>query len=167
MRITIGRVLKPWGIKGEVKIETLTDFPERFKNLRRVFLESPSGKEICAEISAVRYVDGVPYLLIAGYDTPEKSRTLNGWFIRIPREEKVPLPEGSYYWFELIGMEVVSEAGEQLGTIADIFETGSNDVYVVKRGRKEIYIPATREVVRQVDKAANRMVIHLMDGLME
>ncbi len=167
MLISIGRVLKPWGVRGEVKVETLTDFPERFKDLRRIYLESPSGKKISAEISAARYVDGAPFLLIAGYDTPEKSRTLNGWYIRIPQEEAVPLPEGSYYWFELIGMEVVSEGGEKLGTITDILQTGSNDVYVIKRGRKEIYIPATREVVRQVDKASNRMVIHLMDGLME
>ena len=85
----------------------------------------------------------------------------------MPEEEVVPLPEGAYYWFELIGMEVFSEAGEKLGTIVDIFETGSNDVYVLKRGGQEVYIPATKEVIKQVDRSAKRMVIHLMDGLME
>ena len=64
-------------------------------------------------------------------------------------------------------MEVVSEGGEKLGTIVDIFETGSNDVYVMKRGGKEVYLPATKEVIKQVDRKAKRMVIHLMDGLME
>jgi 16S rRNA processing protein RimM len=72
-----------------------------------------------------------------------------------------------YYRFELIGMEVVSESGEQLGTIVDIFETGSNDVYVMKSGRKETYIPATKEIVKQIDRKAKRMVIHLLAGLME
>lgn len=167
MLITIGKVLKPWGVKGEIRIEPQTDFPDRFKELGRVFLVSPAGKEIASTVTAARYVNNVPFLTLPGYDTPEKAKALNGWFIKIPREEVIPLPEGSYYWFELIGMEVFSEEGENLGTITDVFETGSNDVYVLKRGRKEVYIPATREVIKQVDTAAKKMVIHLMDGLME
>ncbi|HEY6011111.1 MAG TPA: ribosome maturation factor RimM [Nitrospirota bacterium] len=167
MLITIGKAVKPFGVKGEMKIEPMTDFPDRFKGLRRVYLVSPAGKEIECEVRSVRYAGGAPYLLFGGYDSPEKARALNGWFIKIPVEEAVPLPEGTYYWFELIGMEVLSEAGDKLGTITDIFETGSNDVYVVKRGRKEFYIPATQEVIRQVDRKAKQMVIHLMDGLME
>jgi 16S rRNA processing protein RimM len=167
MLITIGKVLKPWGVTGEMKIEPMTDFPERFQGLRRVYLVSPTGKEIACEVKAVRYAGGAPFLLFVGYDSPEKAKTLNGWLIKVPEEETVPLPEGTYYWFELIGMEVVSESGEKLGKIVDIFETGSNDVYVMKHGRKEIYIPATAEVVKQVDRKEKRMVIRLLDGLME
>lgn len=167
MLITIGKAVKPFGVKGEMKIEPMTDFPERFGKLRRVHLVSPAGNEIVCAVEAVRYAGGVPYLLFSGYDSPEKARALNGWFVKVPEEEAVPLPEGAYYWFELIGMEVFSEAGDKLGTITDIFETGSNDVYVMKRGRKEVYIPATQEVIRQVDRKAKRMVIHLMDGLLE
>ena len=167
MLITIGKVLKPWGVKGEMKIEPQTDFPERFKKLDRVVLVSPAGKEMTERVTAVRYVNNEPFVTLSGYDSPEKAKALNGWFIKIPQEQTVVLPEGSYYWFELIGMDVFSEEGEKLGTISDIFETGSNDVYVVKRGRKEVYIPATREVIRQVDKEAKRMVIRLIDGLLE
>jgi 16S rRNA processing protein RimM len=167
MLITIGKALKPWGVKGEMKIEPITDFPKRFGNLTRVYLVSPAGKEMICEVTAVRYVGTAPVIQIAGYDSPEKAKALNGWLVRVPEEETVPLPEGTYYWFELIGMEVFSEADEKLGTIVDIFETGSNDVYVMKQGRKEIYIPATQEVVKQVDRKAKRMVIHLLDGLME
>jgi 16S rRNA processing protein RimM len=167
MLITIGKVLKPFGVKGEMKIEPLTDFPARFKELGRVFLVSAAGKELASVVTSVRYANGVPFLTFSGYDTPEKAKALNGWFVKVPREEAVPLQEGSYYWFDLIGMEVFSEEGEKLGTITDIFETGSNDVYVMKRGRKEIYLPATREVIKEVDVAAKKMVIHLVDGLME
>ncbi len=167
MLITIGKAVKPFGVKGEMKIEPLTDFPDRFKKLRRVHLVSPAGKEIACEVRSVRYAGGIPYLLFSGYESPEKAKALNGWFVKVPVEETVPLPEGSYYWFEIIGMEVLSEDGEKLGTIVDVFETGSNDVYVMKRGRKEIYLPATKEIVKQVDRKAKRMVIHLMDGLME
>ena len=167
MLITIGKVIKPFGVKGEMKIEPLTDFPERFTGLLRVYLVSPRGKELACEVRSVRYAGGTPYLLLSGYDSPEDAKALNGWFIKVPEAEVMPLPEGSYYWFELIGMEVLSESGEKLGTIVEVFETGSNDVYVMKRGGKEVYIPATKEIVKQVDRKAKRMVIHLMDGLME
>ncbi len=167
MLITIGKAVKPCGVKGEMKIEPMTDFPERFKTLRRVYLVSPAGKEVACEVKTVRYAGSVPCLLFGGYDSPEKARALNGWLIKIPEEEAVPLPEGAYYWFELIGMEVFSESGEKLGKIVDIFKTGSNDVYVMKQGKKETYSPATKEIVKQVDRKTRRMVVHLIDGLME
>jgi len=167
MLISIGKAAKPFGVKGEMKIEPMTDFPERFKDLGRVYLVSPEGKEIVCKVKSVRYAGDTPLLIFDGYDSPEKAKALNGWLIKVPREEAVPLPEGQYYWYELIGMEVLSEGGEKLGTIVDIFETGSNDVYVMKRGRQEVYLPATKEVVRQIDRKAKQMVIHLMDGLLE
>jgi 16S rRNA processing protein RimM len=167
MLITIGKARKTFGVKGEIKIEPMTDHPERFNDLRRVYLTSPHGEEKACVVTSVRYMNGEPVLLLEGYDTPEKARVLNGWLVQIPREEAVPLPEGQYYWFELIGMEVESDAGEKLGTIIDIFETGSNDVYVMKAGKKEIYLPATREVIRQIDRTAKRMVIHVVEGLLD
>jgi 16S rRNA processing protein RimM len=167
MLVTIGKVLKPWGVKGELKIESLTDFPERFRSLTRVFLTSPRGKQLSCPVAGAQVRNGVPYLRFEGYDVPEKARELAGMLVQVPEEETVPLPEGSYYWYELIGMEVVSETGEALGVITDIFRTGSNDVYVVKRGRKEFSLPATREVIRQVDRKAKRMVIHVIEGLLD
>jgi 16S rRNA processing protein RimM len=167
MLITIGKVQKTHGVKGEIKIGPLTDHPERFTELRRVYLTSSRGESKECAVRSVRYMDGTPVVLLEGYNTPEQARLLNGWLLQVPQEETVPLPEGQYYWFELIGMEVVSEAGEKLGTIVDIFETGSNDVYVMKAGSKEVYLPATKEIIRQVDRAAKRMVIHVMEGLLE
>jgi 16S rRNA processing protein RimM len=167
MLITIGKAVKPFGVKGEMKIEPMTDFPERFNGLHRVHLVSPAGNDLVCEVTSVRYAGGVPFLHFAGYDSPEKAKALNGWLIKVPEEEAVPLPEGVYYWFELIGMEVVTESGDTLGAIVDIFETGSNDVYVVKHGRKEIYLPATQEVIRQVDKKAKRITVRLLEGLLD
>lgn len=167
MLITIGKAVKPFGVKGEMKIEPMTDFPERFKDLSRVYLVSPSGKEIVCEVKSVRYAGETPLLVFSGYDSPETAKVLNGWLVKVPEEDVVPLPEGRYYWYELIGMDVLSEGGEKLGAIVDIFETGSNDVYVMKRGRQEVYLPATKEVIKRIDRKARQMVIHLMDGLME
>jgi 16S rRNA processing protein RimM len=167
MLIAIGKVLKPHGVKGEMKIEPMTDFPGRFKGLHRAYLVSPSGKEMSCRVRSVRYAGEAVFLAFEGYDSPEKARALNGWFIKVPKEETVPLPEGSYYRFELMGMEVFSESGELLGTVSGIFETGSNDVYVLKQGRKEIYIPATKEIIRKVDRTSRRITIHVMDGLLD
>lgn len=167
MLIIIGRVVKPWGVRGELKIEPITDFPERFKRLQRVFLASASGESREFRVKSVRYRAGIPYLTFEGYETPEKARALAGRLIQIPEEEAMPLPEGSYYWFELIGMDVFTEDGERLGRVADIFCTGSNDVYVVRHGRREYYIPATQEIIRVIDRARKRMIIHVIDGLLE
>jgi 16S rRNA processing protein RimM len=167
MLITIGKVVKPFGVKGEMKIGPMTDFPGRFKDLDRVYLVSPAGNEIVCKVKSVRYAGEVPLLLFEGYDSPERAKALNGWFVKVPEEDAVPLPEGRYYWHELIGMEVLSESGEKLGAIVDIFETGSNDVYVMKQGRKEVYLPATKEVIKRIDRKSKQMVIHLMDGLIE
>jgi len=167
MLITIGKVVKPFGVKGEMKIEPMTDFPDRFTGLKRVSLVSPAGVELAGKVTSMRYADAVPLIHFAGYDSPEKAKELNGWFLKVPEEEVVPLPEGTYYWFELIGMDVMTEDGENLGQIVDVFETGSNDVYVVKRGGKELYLPATREVIKLVDRKTKQMVIHLVPGLME
>lgn len=167
MLITIGMVQKPWGVKGEVKVRPLTDFPERFKDLQRVYLVPPRGNEKACAVLATRYLGGKPLLLLEGYDSPEKAKAVAGWLIKVPREEAMPLPEGRYYGFELIGMTVSTEAGEMLGEITDIFETGSNDVYVVKRGKKELYLPATSEIVKQVDRKARVMTIHVIDGLLD
>jgi 16S rRNA processing protein RimM len=167
MLITIGKVLKPWGVKGEIKVQPLTDFPDRFLSLRRVYLVSPGGKEFACAVRSVRSHGGTPILLLEGYDTPEKSRAINNYLLKVPREEAVPLPEGQYYWFELIGMTVLSEEGERLGEITDVFATGSNDVYVMKRGSKEVYIPATKEIVKQIDRKARTMTIQVMEGLLD
>jgi len=167
MLITIGKARKTHGIKGELRIEPLTDHPDRFSGLRRVYLTPPRGESRQCAVRSVRYMDGAPLVLFEGYDTPEKARVLNGWLIQIPEEEAVPLPDGQYYWFELIGLVVFTESGEKLGRIVDIFETGSNDVYVVKAGKKEIFIPATREIIKQVDRATKRMVIHVMEGMLD
>jgi 16S rRNA processing protein RimM len=167
MLITIGRVQKPHGVKGEVKIEPLTDHAGRFRGLHRVFLTSGKGKQQELAVRSVRYLGDAPLLLLAGYDGPEAAQELNGWLVQIPEEEALPLPEGQYYWFELIGMEVLSEAGDRLGRIVDVFPTGSNDVYVVQAEGREFYLPATKEVVRQVDRKAKRMVIHVLDGLLD
>lgn len=154
--MAIGRVAGPFGLRGEMKVDLLTDFPERFSSLVQVHVGpdySPYAIE-CSRKHAHQVV-----LKLKDVDTPEAVKELGGLELHISREEAVPLPEGHYFLDELIGVNVETESGKQLGPIRDVLRTGSNDVYVVGSGREEILIPGTSEAVRDLDLDGRRMVV--------
>lgn len=165
--ITIGKIVKVWGIKGEVKVFPLTHNPERFKKLHSVFIVSPKGEEYEKRIRRVRFERGGIILSLEGFDTPEESAGLLNHLIKIPEKDLVPLPQGEYYIFQLIGLRVSTEEGKVIGILTDVFSTGSNDVYVVKRGEKEYLIPAIKDVIKEIDIKGKRMVIHPIEGLLD
>lgn len=165
--ITIGKVLKHRGLHGELKILPLTDFFERFLELKEVILVSPDDYDVICKIRKVRYQKGIVLLSFEGCNTVEEAKRFINWLIKIPKEQIKPLPFGSYYWHDLIGMKVYSNAGLLIGELIDIFHTGSNDVFVVKGRDKEHLIPAIREVIKNVDIANKRMTIHIIKGLIE
>lgn len=166
--ITIGKVLKPRGLKGELKVLSLTDFPSRFSELKEIILTSPDGYNISCKVKkGIRFQKGFALLSLEGYDTIEKAEGFRNWLVRIPQDKIKGLPEGHYYWVDLIGMKVYSDNGLFIGELIDIFPTGGNDVFVVKGRVKEHLIPATLEVVKDVDVANKRMTIHIIKGLIE
>ena len=105
-------------------------------------------------------------LKLAGIDTRTEAETLRGRALTVPRSELRSLPEGEYYAFQLVGIEVVTTAGAGVGRIVDIMTTASNDVYVVEGERGEILIPAIEDVVKSIDLETGRMVIEAIDGLL-
>jgi 16S rRNA processing protein RimM len=159
--IAIGKVRRPYGVRGEVKVEFLTDFPERFKDLKTVYIDGEPYT-----IERRRFVaDGI-LLKFAGIDTPEDAAFLRNRLIEIPVSEAVPLPPDTYYYFQILGLKVVTTAGEALGEVVDIIVTGANDVYVVRSaGGREILLPAIEDVVKEVDLESNRLVVELLPGL--
>lgn len=161
--LTIGRVLKPWGFRGELKIEIMTDFPERFASLRTVYLGEDANP---FPVESARLLGKAVRLKLKGIDTEQAAARLRSQFVQIPTEEAVPLPEGKYYLYQLIGLRVKTLRGQDLGEVVDILETGANDVYVVKNGEREILIPAIEPVVKQVDLANGEMLIEPMEGLL-
>jgi len=166
-QVVIGKVLKPYGRRGEVRILPLTDFPERFQRLRDVTLQLPSGERIPRRIRSVQARGKVLLVAFEGCTRPEEARALRNSLVLIPRDQVMPLPEGTYYWFQIIGLRVYTDTGLYLGVVEDILETGANDVYVVRDREREILIPAVEHVVRRIDVAEGRMVIHPMEGLLE
>ena len=165
--VAIGKIEKPFGVKGEVRVRSLSDVPGRFEGLTQVTLVAPSGRALVAGVTRVR-ADGNSYVL--GFDaftTPEEAAVFRGWLIKIPRDLSPPLPAGQYYEFDLMGMTVVDGAGQLLGTLEEVFETASNHIFVVRREGREILIPAIKDAVASVDVENRIMTIRSVEGLVD
>lgn len=157
--ITIGKILKPFGVRGAVKVHALTDVPGRLENLAQVVLVTEAGEHIAASVTEVRRV-GPSYLVkFSAFHNPEEARKYRGAWMKIPRGSAPPLPAGTHYQFELIGLQVVDERGREIGVLEEVIEQPSAHVFVVRKGAEEVLVPGRREIVKQVDCQANRMII--------
>ena len=162
--LAIARITGPSGVKGEVKAQILSDFPERFARLRVVFV---GDKLTSREVLSSRVRKRMVYLRLKGCDTVEAAEELRGQIVRIPVSEAVPLPEDHYYWHQIIDLEVWTTGGEYVGKIVDILERPANDVYVVEGERGEVLLPAIEDVVKRVDLENRRMIIEPLPGLLD
>jgi 16S rRNA processing protein RimM len=160
--LVIGRVLRPHGVRGELLLETLTAFPGHLAEVGSVYLGEPPQAH---PLQATRLHRG--QLLIALADCPDRdsAEQYRGQVVQIPIQAAAPRPPGRYYQHELIGLRAVTDAGEELGTVAEILDTGSADVYVVRREGGEILLPAIRSVIREISLEQKRILVHLIDGL--
>jgi len=166
-RVAVGKIINTHGIRGGLKVEPLSDIPERFKLLRRVFLEK-DGQE---EVYHVRegFLKGRFWVLyLEEVSEVDRARRLVNSLITIPLSERPELPADNYYLDEIIGLDVVTKDGAFLGKVGEILQTGSNDVYVVQmpdRQSEDILIPALKSVVKKIDREAGCMVVDLPEGL--
>ena len=103
---------------------------------------------------------------MAGITDRNQAGQLKGQWVQVPIEEAIPLPEGSFYLYQLVGLQVITTDGNNLGSVADIIETGANDVYVIRKGgRQEVLVPAIPDVVKSIDIEQGQMIVELIDGL--
>lgn len=162
-RISIGKILAPHGVKGEVKVLPLTDFPERFSQRDRVWVDR---KSTFLEIEGVRQQNRFLLIKLAGINDRDEAENLKNALIQVPEEEVVPLPSGHYYHFQIVGLKVYDIRGNFLGVINDILETGANDIYLVPRpDKKDLLIPALKTVVLEINPASGRMTVEIPAGL--
>jgi 16S rRNA processing protein RimM len=167
--LNIGKIVNTHGIKGEVKVWPQTDFPEvRFKAGNKLLMFPPeTGEPITIEIDTSREQKNMYVLRLKGFDNINQVEKFKGWELKVSESERVPLPEGEYYFRDILGCSVVTEEGEQLGTITDILSPGANDIWVVKMPKgKELLLPVIDDVVLDVDIAARKIIVHLMEGLL-
>ncbi len=159
--VVVGKVIAVRGLAGQLKVEPLSDFPGRFSPGGYLFLE---GASHLLQRSA-KLPDGSLAIKLEGIDSCEEAQKLLGLELTVPRDLVPPPPDGSYYHFQLIDMEVYTVSGERLGTLTEILDVGPNDVYVVSNDGREILVPALEGVVLDVDIESARMTVDLPDGL--
>jgi 16S rRNA processing protein RimM len=159
--ITVGKILAPWGIKGKVKLEAVTDFPERFSPKSIIYI-----KRQPMTIDSVEWYKSKVIIKLNTIDSIEEAQQLRNEHVEIPYNQLYPLAEGQYYHFQLIGLEVLTSRGESLGYITDIISANSNDNYVVSGAKGEILIPAIDDVVKSIDICNGYLVIEAIEGLL-
>jgi 16S rRNA processing protein RimM len=162
----IGKIVKTHGLRGTVKVNSyLTDPGGLLPRLEAVYLQREDRERERYLLTGCQWGSDFFFLGLGGIGNPEAAASLLGCRVFAPVEKLAALPEGEYYWHELIGMDVVTEEGAALGIIRDIFSVRGHDVYVCKHEGEELLLPASKEVVRKVDKVNNIMTVRLLEGL--
>jgi len=163
--ITIGKVVSTQGNKGEVNILPLTDSTDRFKNLVTVFLRN-NNSQTTLIIEKIRIKENTVILKLKDIESIQEAKMIVGSFLEVERKNTVKLAKDAYFIFEIIGLEVYTENNIFLGKVENVISTGSNDVYIVKsKNKKELFIPAIHEVVKNVNLEKKRITIKMVDGL--
>jgi 16S rRNA processing protein RimM len=165
--LLLGRIVKPWGLKGEVRLKPYADSAAIAAGLAAVQIGPAGGDLAWYTIERLRRMGSSWILKLSGVETIEQASRLVGCEVLVPRSAVPPLPEGMYYHADLIGLQVQSEEGRVLGRIVEILETGANDVFVVHSQQGEWLLPATREVVRKVDLAGQIVLVRPLEGMID
>jgi 16S rRNA processing protein RimM len=163
--LAVGKVRRPHGVAGDVLVEIYTDFPERLQPMAMVYAgENHLALTICRQ----RFHNDGLLLAFDGFTTPEEVSRFRNQILYIATADASELPEGEYYFHELLGLTVTDDTGEPLGEVTEILQTGANDVYVVKDGTgHEILLPAISEVILNVDMVSRSMKVHILPGLVD
>lgn len=166
--LRVGVIANTHGIRGEVKVFPTTDDKERFKDLKKVILDT--GKEkLMLEILSVKFFKNMVILKFKGIDSINDIEKYKGKDLLVTREDAVPLEEGEYFIADLIDLDVYDEEGRKIGVLYDVMQTGANDVYVVREEGtgKEILLPAIDDCVLDINLEEGRILVHLMEGLVD
>ncbi len=160
--LEIGQIVNTFGIKGMVKVKPFTDNIERFNNLEKVYIKNKSSQTEY-KIQEVKYHKNMVLMKLEGIENPEQADLLRNSYLIVDREKENPLEKGTYYIVDMIGLEVYTDENELLGTLEDIYNTGSSDIYVVKNelGR-QVLLPAIKDVIKNIDMENKKITVHLI-----
>ncbi len=163
----MGKVLRPHGVKGVLRIKSYARGPSSFKKGQSIFFKTPSGKEEIFTLSSIKPHKNIFLMKLKEIRSIEQAESLRESDIFVLAQDLEKKKEGEFYWYELIGIRVYLETGEYIGKINHIMETGSNDVYVIRREDKEILIPAIYDVIKGIDTEKRKMIIEPIEGLLD
>ena len=160
--VTIGKCVKPHGLKGEIGVKPITDFPERFEQTEVVFAHQQKDPVKRLEIETVRTRSGGFLLRFKGIDSKEKAQALRGFFLAVPEDELVVLEEDEFWHWELEGLKAFDPEGTELGVLKEVIESPAHDLYVIetKAGTTHL-VPAVYEYVPEIDVESGKIVVIL------
>jgi 16S rRNA processing protein RimM len=167
--LVLGEILRPHGIRGELRVRLLTDYPERIAKLKTVYLaDKPEPSAVTPyAVQGMRMNGDYGLLRLGGIESREDGDRLRGLYVLVDMAHAVPLEAGEFYLYQLIGLRVETEAGETLGTLVEVLETGANDVYIVDSPRYgEVLIPVIPDAIIKTDVQAGVVVVRLPEGLL-
>ena len=163
--LEIGQIVNTFGIKGMVKIKPFTDDIKRFDKLETIYIKNNKKNEEYV-IEEIKYHKEMVLMKLKGIDTIEQANLLRQSYLLVDREKEEPLEQGVYYIVDLIGLPVYTDNGQLLGKVEDIYNTGSNDIYVVKDELgKQVLLPGIPDVLKKVDLENGKITVHLIPGL--
>lgn len=165
--VTIGKIERHFGVRGEFKVRSLSDVPGRLDHLKQVHVLEPTGQTVERTVTHVRRTGSTYIMGLAGVTTPEEACLLRGGFIQVPRSPASALSADVYFECDLIGMTVENERGDEIGVLETILEIPNNQVFVVRKGMEEVLIPAAKSFVTAVDLTRRRMTVCGIDDLVE
>ena len=165
--VTIGKIERHFGVRGEFKVRSLTDVPGRLDHLKQVQVLETTGQMVERTVTHVRRAGSTYIMGLAGVTTPEEAGMLRGGLIQVPRVPASALSADVYFECDLIGMTVENERGGEIGVLETILEIPDNRVFVVRKGTEEVLIPAAKSFVTSVDLARCRMTVRGIDDLAE
>ena len=162
--LVIGKLRRPHGVKGEILMEVVTDFPERIRPGVTVFVGEAHRSLVVR--SCRSHAEGM-LIAFEGVLQPESAGELRNALVQVPRQDRPNLPEGDFYHHQILGLSVENQTGDRLGVVTAILETGANDVFAVSmEDGREILIPYTDDIVRSILPEQSKMVVQLLPGLM-
>ncbi len=167
--LILGKILRPHGVRGELRVQLMTDYPERIVKLKKIALgDSPTSTKVqFYSVEFMRPHQDYGLLKLKTVNDRNNAELLRDLFVMVKTEDAVPLAEDEIYLYQLIGMTVKTDDGEMLGTLTDVLETGANDVYIIKSDRYgEILIPVIDSVVLKTDTDTNIITVRLPEGLL-
>jgi len=165
--IEVGKIVNTRGVKGEVKVLPWADEPGFFGKLRSVAVLGENGKpDVFYNIETARVFKNCALLMLSGVDDVVAAQALKGKTLYISKTDLPELPGGSYYVRDIIGLTVATAGGEELGVVEDVFQTGAHDLYFIRKpDGSELYLPAVKEFVKEIDMARRRICVELPEGL--
>ena len=165
--LIVGKIIKPHGIRGGLKVLPITKDPDRFKQLESIYIGDENLPKASYTLEQVSYTPRHLVVYLKGINNRNDAETLRDAYLYVPAEQALELPEGSFYYYELVGMSVQDQEGRTLGLVKDVVDYPAHRMFVVDIDGRDVLIPDVQDIVKKIDAQKRMIAIHVIEGLLE